>query len=133
VLDHDRNPKLGYYALVAACAPVIVTAVRPAETYTPGEPIELDVHVISDRRDGVASARTIATVRFADGSSHTQAWVGDIPADSCVRVGTITTTSPNAIGPITIDLSTSGPGVDVTNQYVAQIVGEGGTGARMEP
>ena len=51
MLDHERKPKLGYYALVAACAPVIVVAERPAAAYAPGEPIELDVHVVSDRRD----------------------------------------------------------------------------------
>jgi beta-mannosidase len=132
VLDHERKPKLGYYALAAACAPVIVVAERPAASYEPGEAIELDVHVVSDRREGVAAVRTTATVRFADGSSHTQAWVGDIPADSCVRVGTITAISPAAIGPITVDLAATGPGIDVTNQYVAQIVDRGGPGARME-
>ncbi|HVT75470.1 MAG TPA: glycoside hydrolase family 2 TIM barrel-domain containing protein, partial [Acidimicrobiales bacterium] len=55
VLDHERKPKLGFYALAAACAPVIVVAERPAPVYEPGEPIVLDVHVISDRRDTVAS------------------------------------------------------------------------------
>jgi len=133
VLDHERKPKLGYYALAAACAPVIVVADRPAEQYAPCERIELDVHVVSDRRDGVAAVRTTAAVNFPDGSVHRQAWVGDIPADACVRVGTITATSPDAIGPITIDLATSGQGIDVTNQYVAQIVGRGVSGARMEP
>jgi beta-mannosidase len=133
VLDHERKPKLGYYALAAACAPVIVTAERPQETYAPGEPIALDVHVVSDRRDAVAAVRTTASVNFPDGTVHRQAWVGDIPADACVRVGTISATSPDAIGPITIDLSASGHGIDVTNQYVAQIVRKGDTGARMEP
>ncbi|HUR78699.1 MAG TPA: hypothetical protein VMZ22_12190 [Acidimicrobiales bacterium] len=133
VLDHERKRKLGYYALAAACAPVIVVADRPDATYGPGDPIELDVHLVSDRREPVAAVRTTATVRFADGSRCRQAWLGDIPADSCVRVGTIRTSSPDALGPITIDLSASGTGLDVTNQYVAQIVGEGGTGARMEP
>ncbi len=133
VLDHQRTPKLGYYALVEACAPVIVTAVRPQESYAPGDTIELAVHVVSDRRDALAAVRTTATVRFADGSSHTQAWVGDIPADDCVLVGSIRAKSPDAIGPITIDLAASGPGLDLTNQYVARIVGEGGRGAKMEP
>lgn len=132
VLDHERKPKLGYYALAAACAPVIVVAQRPQEYYEPGDEIALDVHVVSDRRDEVASVRTTATVNFPDGSVHRQAWVGDLPADSCVRVGTIRVPSPDAIGPITIDLSASGHGIDITNQYVAQIVGKGGASARME-
>lgn len=132
VLDHERRPKMGYYALAAACAPVIVVAERPAATYGPGDAVELDIHVISDRRDSIAAARTTVTMRFADGSAHSQAWVGDIPADACVHVGTLRAASPDAIGPITIDLSTSAPGLDVTNQYVAQIVGGGDAGARME-
>ena len=71
MLDHERKPKLGYYTLAAACAPVIVVAERPAAHYAPGEAIDLDVHVVSDRRDAMAAVRTTATVRFADGSSHT--------------------------------------------------------------
>jgi beta-mannosidase len=132
VLDHERKQKLGYYALAAACAPVIVVAERPDASYSPGDPIELDVHVVSDRREGVAAVRTTAAINFPDGSVHRQAWVGDVPADACVRVGTIKATSPDAIGPITIDLATIGHGIDVTNQYVAQIVGRGESGARME-
>ncbi len=122
VLDHERTPKLGYYALVDACAPVIVVAERPDESYRPGDEIHLDVHVISDLRDALASMRTIATVTFADGSVHRQGWDGEVPADGCVRVGTITVAVPATPGPVSIELHTSGEGRDVTNQYVAQVL-----------
>ena len=133
VLDHERKPKLGYYALAAACEPVIVVAERPAETYAPGDRLELDVHVVSDRRVALPSVRTMATVTFANGVTHRQAWDGEIPSDSCVRVGAIVATVPDAIGPVTVELKATGEGLDITNQYVAQVLAPGATGARMEP
>lgn len=133
VLDHERKPKLGFYALAAACAPVIVVAERPAETYGPGDTLTLDVHVISDRRVALPSVRTMATVTFADGSVHRQAWDGEVPSDSCVRVGAIVATIPNAAGPVHIELQASGEGLDITNQYVAQVLVSGASGGRMEP
>src|SRR5690606_36442084 len=39
VLDHERRPKLGYEALRAACAPVIVVADRLPDHLHPGEPL----------------------------------------------------------------------------------------------
>ena len=133
VLDHERAPKLGYYALAAACAPVIVVADRPRATYAPGEAIRLDVHVVSDRRVALTGLTTTATITFADGSSHTQMWSGDCGADSCVRVGTIEAIAANTTGPITVELSTCGNDLEVSNQYVSQVVVKGGSGARMEP
>jgi beta-mannosidase len=133
VLDHERTPKLGYYALVGACAPVIVVATRPDESYNAADNLALDVHVISDRRDALPSVRTIATVTFADGSTHVQAWDGEVPADSCVRVGTITSTIPPVPGPVTVELRATGEGLDVTNQYVSRVLARDPSGARMEP
>jgi beta-mannosidase len=122
VLDHERTPKLGYYALVDACAPVIVVAERPEESYRPGEEIHLDVHVVSDLREALPSMRTIATVTFADGSVHRQGWDGEVPADSCVRVGTISVPVPAVAGPVSIELHAMGNGRDATNQYVAEVL-----------
>ncbi len=133
VLDHERTPKLGYYALVAACAPVIVVATRPAETYAPGDNLSLDVHVISDRRTALPSVRTMATVTFADGSTHRQAWDGEVAADACVRVGAIATTLPDVVGPVTIELKATGEGLDISNQYVSRVLVHDPSGARMEP
>jgi beta-mannosidase len=85
VLDHLRVPKQGHAALVAACAPVIVVADRPLESYPPAAPLELDVHVVSDLRRALPAASVTATL-----GAQRWAWQGDIPADACVRVGTIT-------------------------------------------
>jgi beta-mannosidase len=86
VLDHARVPKTGYAALAAACAPVIVVADRPEPSYRAGDVITLDVHVVSDLRRALEGARVIATL-----GDETVGWDGDIPADSCVKVGTVRT------------------------------------------
>src|SRR5204862_7851261 len=95
VLDHERAPKAGYDALAAACAPVIITADRPAASYEPGASLVLDVHAVSDLRQPVESALVTATLTWP-GGSHQWWWEGDIPADSCVRVGTIQAIVPDA-------------------------------------
>jgi beta-mannosidase len=46
VLGHDRQQKLGYQALAAACRPVIVVADRLPPNVRPGASLDLDVHVV---------------------------------------------------------------------------------------
>jgi beta-mannosidase len=120
VLDHDRKPKLGYDALRAACAPVIVVADRPDATYEPGDSVALDVHVVSDRRDDLEGLVVTATLRW-DGDEHRRAWTGDVAADSCVRIGTLPFVVPDAPGRLTLDLSVDGGGVHATNRYESEI------------
>jgi beta-mannosidase len=98
VLDHERRPKLGYEALREACRPVIVVADRLPAVVAPGEALALDVHVVSDRRDAVDDARLTARLTWP-GSHHEWRWGGDIPADACVRVGTLQVVVPEAEGP----------------------------------
>jgi len=117
VLDNERRPKPGYEALAAACAPVIVVAERPAASYPAGAEIRLDVHVVSDLRRPLAAARVVAVLggeRFG--------WEGDVPADACVRVGTITTTAPDAPGTLRLSLSLSAGEVRAENTYETQVV-----------
>ena len=93
VLDHERRPKLGHAALAAACRPVIVVA-DPLPTDHDGGPDghdhahELDLHVVSDRRTPIADATLTAELEV-DGAVASRRWTGDVPADSCVRVGSI--------------------------------------------
>ncbi|HKA83963.1 MAG TPA: hypothetical protein VKD21_08870 [Acidimicrobiales bacterium] len=103
VLDHERRPKLGYDALRDACRPMIVVADRLPETVAPGDPLALDVHVVSDLRAAVDDARVTARLEWP-GGRHDWSWGGDIPADSCVRVGTLQTVVPEADGPLRLDL-----------------------------
>jgi len=115
VLGHDRAPKLGYHALVEACRPVIVVADRLPETISPGMSISLDVHVVSDRRVAVDGATITARLAWS-GGERTWRWGGAIPADSCVRIGTIEADAPDELGPLTLDLTLDGPEL-ATNRY----------------
>ena len=114
VLDHLRVPKAGYQALAAACAPVIVVADRPAASYAPGASIALDVHVVSDLRTAVNGGRVTARLAWP-GGGHSWTWEGDVPADGCVRIGTMQAVAPDAPGPLTLDLALESSDVKVTN------------------
>jgi beta-mannosidase len=121
VLDHDRRPKLGFEALRAACQPVIVVADRLPATVAPADPLALDVHVVSDRRDPVDDAQVTATLSWP-GGGHTWRWGGDVEADACVRVGTIQAMvpdlGPDATGVLALDLELRLPdGEVVANRY----------------
>ncbi len=107
VLDHERRPKLGFEALRQACRPVIVVADRLPVTVSAGDPLAVDVHVVSDRREPVDDAQVTATLSWP-GGEHTWRWGGDVGADDCVRVGTIQAIvpdlGPDATGVLALDL-----------------------------
>ncbi len=128
VLDHERRPKEGYHALAAACAPVIVVADRPADRYAPGAELHLDVHVVSDLRRPLEGARVVAAV-----GSQRFGWVGDVPADSCVKVGTLTTTLPTAPGPVSVALELTAGDVHAENVYATTITSSPPGGGRITP
>jgi beta-mannosidase len=119
VLDHERSPKRGYRALAAACAPVIVVATRPARQYSPGESAVWSVHVVSDLRTPFNGVVT-ATMAWG-GGSRAWAWEGEVPADECVRVGTIRWDMPSEAGPVHLDLALAGPGISASNHYETRI------------
>jgi beta-mannosidase len=121
VLDHLRMPKLGLAALREACRPVIVVADRLPAVVSPGDPLGLDIHVVSDRRDAVEGAEVTAKLSWS-GGDHAWRWAGDFPADSCVRVGTLQVIVPVAPGPLVLDIELRLPdGERVTNRYESRI------------
>jgi len=120
VLDHERNPKAGYGAMAAACAPVIVVADRPAESYAPGATIELAVHVVSDLRRPLDGVRVIARL-----GAWRAGWGGDIPADSVVKIGTVQTTVPPVPGPVSLVLRLEAGGFSTTNVYETRVAHAG--------
>lgn len=120
VLDHERRPKAGFDALKAACAPVIVVADRLPATVAPGEALALDVHAISDLREPLAGLVVEAALSWT-GGERTWRWSGDLPADSCRRVGTLQVVVPDAPGPLELTLSLTGAGHAATNRYDATI------------
>ncbi|MGI8492294.1 MAG: glycoside hydrolase family 2 protein [Acidimicrobiales bacterium] len=95
VLDHRREPKEGYQALREACLPVIAVADRPAESYRPGDRLSLDLHVVSDRRSPI-SGELSATLAWP-GGQRVWRFTGEVPADSCVMVGSIHATFPSGL------------------------------------
>jgi beta-mannosidase len=123
VLDHERRPKAGHTALAAACAPVIVVADRLPARVAAGQPLALDVHVVSDRREPIGGAEVAATLSWPGGGQDWR-WQGDVGPDSCVRVGTVRAVGPVAEGPgpLVLDLVLTLPdGGEATNRYEATL------------
>ena len=126
VLDHERCPKSGYEAVKAACAPVIVTADRPAALYQAGQRLEADIHVVSDLRTPLAEVEATAVLRWPGGDRRWR-FAGDVPADSCTRVGRISHTLPagGPEGPVVLDLavrwSHGGVTTSVANSYGTRV------------
>ncbi|MCU1462226.1 MAG: putative glycosidase [Acidimicrobiales bacterium] len=120
VLDDERAPKAGYHAVAEACRPVIVVADRPAAAYRPGQPIALDVHVVSDLRTPIRGAEVTAALGWP-GDEQRWRWGGDIPADGCERVGTLQAVVPDAPGELTLSLDLSAGEMTAINRYVSRI------------
>ncbi len=74
VLDHEREPKRGYFAVRDACRPVLAMV----------EPRAGLVHVVNDTREDLFAVEVEAS---ADGRATR--WIGDVPADGLVFVGRI--------------------------------------------
>jgi beta-mannosidase len=116
--------KLGWAALREACRPVIVVADRPPAVVRPGDALALDIHVVSDRRDPLRAADLQATLSWSGepGGQHRWRWRGDVPADACVRVGTIQLVVPAEPGPLALDLELLLPDGDrVGNRYESAV------------
>ncbi len=120
VLDHERRPKLAYQAVVDACRPVIVVADRLPETVAVGAALALDVHVVSDVRRLLEETECTATLSWP-GGSHAWRWGGDVPPDSCVRIGTIQFVVADAPGELWLDLVIEHGDEVASNRYVSTI------------
>jgi beta-mannosidase len=123
ILDHERNPKRAYAAVVEACRPVIVVADRLPAEVSPGDTLALDVHVVSDERQVLEHVQCTASLRWP-GGSHQWAWSGDIPPDACVRVGTTQFVVPDIAGELWLDLVLEHGELVATNRYTTRVVGD---------
>ncbi len=121
VLDHERRPKAGYAALRDACAPLIVTATWPPAIVAPGDPLELDLHVVNDLRHDLAPAVVTATMSWA-GGQRSWHYGGDVPADDCVQVGRISTTVPETLGTLRLDLRFTAGETTATSSYATFVI-----------
>jgi beta-mannosidase len=122
VLDHQRSPKSGYAAVKAACAPVIVTADRPAESYRPGDRFEADVHIVSDLRAALPEAEATAALRWPGGERRWR-FAGEVPADTCTRIGRVSHILPSETpaGPIVLELAVRWAEGGATNTYESRV------------
>ncbi len=93
LVDHERVPKPGFAALKEACAPVIIVADELAPAYQRGAPLDVTLHVVSDRRAPITAMMATATLSWPEGE-RTWRFGGDVGADTCARIGRITTTVP---------------------------------------
>ena len=117
VLDHERRPKAGYGVLRDACRPVIIVADRPPEHVHPGDRLTLDVHAVSDATISYDDIVVRAHLSYGTEHHHGWSWQGDLPADSCVRIGTIEFDVPDIDDALIIDLELEGTGLAVANRY----------------
>ncbi len=121
LVGSDGTPKLAYEAVQEACRPVIVVADRLPAVVAPGDPVALDVHVVSDRREPLTGAVVDAELTWP-GDRHRWRFGGDIGADSVVHVGTLSWMVPTAPGLATLTLRLSGP-AEAVNRYDTTIRG----------
>ncbi|MBA3303391.1 MAG: hypothetical protein H0U26_05930, partial [Acidimicrobiia bacterium] len=125
VLDHERVPKAAWHDFREACRPVIVVAERLPSSVASGHALALDVHVVSDLRHPLHEALVNAELHWPDGG-HSWRWQGEIPADSCVRVGTVQFVVPDGPGPLVLSLELSAGSLRGSNRYTTTISRSGG-------
>jgi beta-mannosidase len=108
LIDHAGEPKAAYHALQQACRPVIAVADAPPATVAMGSVLDLAIHVVSDLRTELAGAVVQARATWRSGS-RTWQWAGDIPADACIRIATLSLPIPTSPGALRVDVSVSHP------------------------
>ena len=97
---------------LAEVAPVPAVAVvleHPPTAVHPGDALALDVHVVSDRRHPIEDVVVTATVSWT-GGSHEWRWGGAVPADGCVRVGTMSVVVPDVAGELRVEATLAADG-----------------------
>jgi beta-mannosidase len=120
ILDHERRHKVAHDVVAAACRPVLVLADPLPDTIGPGEAIDADVHVVSDLRDALDFAVVDAVASWPGGEQRWR-FGGPVPADDVVKVGRIELATPDASGPLTLDLTLTSGDVSSTNRYTTTI------------
>jgi beta-mannosidase len=120
ILDAERVRKPAYAAVQSACAPVIVVADPPPAEVRPGDRLDLDVHVVSDLREGIDFA-VVDVVAAWFGDEQRWRFGGPIPADDVVKVGSIRIEVPDTTGEIIIELRLTAGDTAAENRYTTTI------------
>jgi beta-mannosidase len=122
VLDHTRTPKDAYDTVFDACQPVIVVADLPPDWVSPGDRLDIELHLVNDLRVPIGEAQVGATASWAGGQLD---WTfgGPVEADDVVKVGTLTMTVPDTLGELAIELvAKDGDRVIAGNRYTTAVV-----------
>jgi beta-mannosidase len=120
ILDHERRPKVAHATVAAACAPVLVIADPLPADVRSGDRLDLDVHVVSDRREPLDFA-VVDVVASWTGDTERWRFGGPVPADDVVKVGCIRFDIPDAPGSLTIDLALTSGDTTSRNHYATTI------------
>lgn len=120
VLDHHRQPTLGYAALRAACRPVLPIADLLNSPVPAGSSATVQIHVVNDLICAITDAELTVTVstRPADQDDHDEAFAtwrfgGEIPPDDCVRIGRVTWQVPADATELTLTLTLRAGGQEI--------------------
>ncbi|HWM20355.1 MAG TPA: hypothetical protein VNO51_11755 [Ilumatobacteraceae bacterium] len=116
VLDHERVPKLAFEVVKRACAAVVVIADRPPDFVAPGDDLRLDVHAVNDLHTDVDPAVVDVVARWGGGERRWR-FGGAVPADECVKVGSIELSIPDTLGALTIELTLTAGDIKARNRY----------------
>ena len=99
---------------------MIVVADRLPAEVRPGDPLALDVHVVSDLRIPLVRAAVSAELTWPGGHQAWH-WEGEVTADSCVRIGRVEAEVPDDAGEMVLDLTLTAGEVTATNRYTTVI------------
>lgn len=120
ILDADRVPKFACDAVQAACARVLVVIDPLPDLVAPGDPLDLDVHLISDLRVPIDFAVVDAVANWSSGEQRWR-FGGSVAADDVVKVGRIRLDVPDTTGLLTIDLTITAGEITGTNHYATTV------------
>ncbi len=98
---------------------LVVADPLPADV-APGDRIDLDVHVVSDRRDPIDFAVVDAVASWRGGRQRWR-FGGPVPADDVVKVGRIRLEVPNAHGRSRFELTLTAGDITSHNRYTTNI------------
>lgn len=95
LVDHEGRPKAAFYALRAACAPVLVVADWPAAWYRPGTRASFAVHVVNDTGEPLGDALVEAVLTWPGGGRQWR-FGGVAGPGPCTFVGRVAAVLPSA-------------------------------------
>ncbi len=116
ILDHERRPKLAFDVVRAACVPLIVVADPLPDVVRPGQTIDVDVHVVNDRRAAIDFAVVDAVASWPGGERRWR-FGGEVPADGVVKVGRVELAAPDVDAIVTLDLTLTAGELTANNHY----------------